>query len=103
MFISIDDKAATWFSQEFEVIKPISIRMFPQYAGFGQQHKGYCLAFSAETPQDIGFRKEINGITFFIEGNDVWFFENTETYLSVDDYMNELRVSFKEEIATDIN
>ncbi|MGG1677267.1 hypothetical protein ACIFOT_16135 [Neobacillus sp. NRS-1170] len=77
--------------------------MFPRYAGLGQQHKGYSLAFSAEIPEDIGFTKEIDGITFFIEENDVWFFENTETYLSVNDLIDELQVTFKEEITTAIN
>ncbi|MEH7334315.1 hypothetical protein V7161_16845 [Neobacillus drentensis] len=103
MLISIDEKAARWFTKEFEFNKPFSIRMFPRYAGFGQQHKGYSLAFSVETPEDIGFTKEINGITFYIDGNDVWFFENTETYLSVNDLIDELQVAFKEEIATAIN
>lgn len=103
MFISIDEKAATWFTKEFEINKPFSIRMYPQYAGFGQKHKGYSLAFSAETPENIGFTKEINGIMFYIEGTDVWFFEDTETYLSVDDNMNELRVTYKEEMTPAIN
>ncbi|WP_040204378.1 HesB/YadR/YfhF family protein [Neobacillus jeddahensis] len=96
MFISIDEKATSWFSQEFDISKPISIRLFPQYAGFGQKHKGFSLAFSAEYPSNIEFTKEINGITFFVEGNDVWFFEDTETYLTVDDLLEELKVTYKE-------
>ncbi|MFD0829020.1 HesB/YadR/YfhF family protein [Neobacillus sp. M.A.Huq-85] len=97
MFITIDEKAASWFTKEFEMNKPFSIRMFPQYAGFGQKHKGYSLAFSAEIPANAGYSKEVNGITFFIEGNDVWFFEDTQTLLSVDDRLEELQVSFREQ------
>ncbi|MCL6571667.1 MAG: hypothetical protein K6T88_08270 [Bacillus sp. (in: Bacteria)] len=95
MIISIDERATTWFTSEFEFNKPFSIRMFPQYAGFGQKHKGYSMAFSAEKPANIGFTKEINGITFFVEGSDVWFFEDTETTLSVDNLLNELQVTYK--------
>jgi uncharacterized protein YneR len=98
MLLSIDESAATWFNKEFEINKPLSIRMFPQYAGFGEKHKGYSLAFSAETPTNVGFTTEINGITFFIEGNDVWFFEDTETYLSVNDLLDELHVTYIEKI-----
>ncbi|MGG1396447.1 hypothetical protein ABE288_00890 [Bacillus salipaludis] len=94
MFITIDEKAAAWFTKEFELNKPFSIRMFPQYAGFGQKHKGYSLAFSAEIPANVGYSKEVNGITFFVEGNDVWFFEDTQTLLSVDDRLEELQVSY---------
>lgn len=100
MLISIDEKAATWFTREFEQNKPFSIRMFPQYAGFGQKHKGYSLAFSAETPANVGYTKELNGITFFVEGNDVWFFEDTETFLSANDNLEEIQISFKEELTT---
>jgi uncharacterized protein YneR len=95
MVISIDEKALSWFTKEFELDKPFSIRMFPQYAGFGQKHQGYSLAFSAEKPSNAEFMKEINGITFFVEGNDSWFFNDTETYLSVDQ-TEDLTISFKE-------
>ncbi|WP_066068226.1 HesB/YadR/YfhF family protein [Neobacillus soli] len=103
MFISIDERATSWFSREFEFNKPFSIRMFPQYAGFGQKHKGYCMAFSAELPANVGFTREVNGITFFVEGSDIWFFEDTETYLSVDNRVDEIQVTFKEEAVISIN
>jgi uncharacterized protein YneR len=96
MFISIDEKATSWFTKEFEISNPISIRLFPQYAGFGEQNKGYSLAFSAEHPANVGFTTEINGITFYVEGNDVWFFEDTETYLSFNDLLEEIQITYKE-------
>ncbi|WP_066316627.1 HesB/YadR/YfhF family protein [Bacillus sp. FJAT-29814] len=96
MFITIDEKAVNWFEKEFEFNNPFSIRMYPQYAGFGEKHKGYSLAFSIETPANAAFTKQVDGIAFYIEENDMWFFENTETYLSVDQLLNELQVTYKE-------
>jgi uncharacterized protein YneR len=96
MFISIDERAASWFTREFQFNKPFSIRMFPQYAGFGRKHKGFSLAFSAEKPTNPGYTNVANGITFFIEVNDVWFFEDTETCLTIDNFSNELMVYYKE-------
>jgi uncharacterized protein YneR len=96
MFISIDEKAVSWFTREFEFNKPFSIRMFPQYAGFGNKHKGYSLAFSAEKPANMGYTNVVNGITFFIEVNDVWFFEDTETCLTIDKDSDELLVHYNE-------
>jgi uncharacterized protein YneR len=96
MFISIDERAATWFTREFELNKPFNIRMFPQYAGFGEKNKGYSLAFSAETPANAGYKNKVNGITFFIEVNDVWFFEDTETFLTLDGNLDEILVTYKE-------
>jgi len=98
MLISIDERALAWFHNEFDSKKPLSIRMFPQYAGLGEKHKGYSLAFSAETPTNIGYTQEINGITFFVEGNDVWFFEDTEMVLSFNDQIDEINISFKDSL-----
>jgi uncharacterized protein YneR len=102
MIISIDEKAFSWFNKEFELSKPFSIRMFPQYAGFGEKHKGYSLAFSAEAPTSAGFTNEMDGITFFVEDNDIWFFDETKTYLSIDP-KDELKVTFMEELNSAIN
>lgn len=96
MFISIDEKAIAWFVKEFDFNRPFSVRMYPQYAGFGEKHKGYSLAFSIETPANAAFTKDINGITFFIEGNDLWYFEDTETFLSVNQPLDELHVSYRD-------
>jgi uncharacterized protein YneR len=95
MLISIDERAFSWFTKEFELNKPFSIRMFPQYAGFGEKHKGYSIGFSAETPTNANFKQEIDGVTFYIEENDAWYFSDTETHLSIGD-KDELQISFKE-------
>lgn len=103
MMISIDEKASTWFKKEFDFDKPFCIRMFPIYAGLGQKNKGYSLAFSAEAPTNTGFEKEIDGITFYVEDNDVWFFEETQTYLSADEHHLELEILYKEDSGSMIN
>lgn len=103
MYISIDERAISWFTREFEVNKPFNIRMFPQYAGFGNKHKGFSLAFSAETPANIGYTNDVNGITFFIDVNDIWFFEDTETCFTVDHLSDELLVKYKELSPSSVN
>ncbi|NHM31805.1 HesB/YadR/YfhF family protein [Neobacillus terrae] len=95
MLISIDEKALVWFTDEFGINRPFYIRMFPQYAGFGEKHKGYSLAFSAEVPANACFIHEQNGITFYIEGSDTWFFEDTNTSLSYDERIKELLVKYE--------
>ncbi|WP_462408876.1 HesB/YadR/YfhF family protein [Neobacillus sp. Marseille-QA0830] len=95
MLLTIDEKAAAWFKQEFQGTMLSNICMFPQYAGFGEKNKGFTLAFSAETPANIGFTQEIKGITFLVDGNDVWFFEETETCMTVDENIHELQITYK--------
>jgi uncharacterized protein YneR len=95
MLISIDEKAFAWFKKEFESTESLNIRMFPQYGGFGQKHREFTLGFSAEAPTSAEYQEEINGVTFYYEENDAWFFNNAETYLSIDETA-ELQISFKE-------
>jgi uncharacterized protein YneR len=97
MFLSLDEKAFSWFSDEFEIKAPLSIRLYPQYAGFGQKHKGYTLAFSAEVPTDVSFLKEMNGVIFYVEESDRWFFENTKTILSYDEGIREISIKYEED------
>ncbi|AIM17333.1 MULTISPECIES: HesB/YadR/YfhF family protein [Neobacillus] len=96
MLITIDEKAVSWFAMEFDYTKPFHIRLYPQYAGFGKKHKGYSLAFSTESPTNPAFTKEVNGIIFYFEENDLWFFEDTETHLSFNPLQNELQVTYNE-------
>ncbi|PLR94122.1 HesB/YadR/YfhF family protein [Bacillus sp. T33-2] len=76
--ITINDSAYKWFETEFHAQKPFFIRLYPQYAGFGVQNKGYSLAFSLEKPEIAAQQQEIDGITFFVESNDEWFFNDTD-------------------------
>ncbi|MBU8915699.1 hypothetical protein BGM25_06525 [Bacillus sp. FJAT-29953] len=60
MLISIDEKAVTWFAGEFEYKRPFSVRLFPQYAGFGEKHtKAIVLHFQLKHQQTLGSRKKL--------------------------------------------
>jgi len=94
--ITIETNAYKWFESEFEVPKPFYIRLFPQYAGFGEKNKGYTLAFALEKP-DLSFsEKEINGITFFVESNDTWFFDDTDVNIQFCNEKKEIFATYKE-------
>lgn len=96
MTISIDQNAYKWFEKEFETPKPFFIRLYPQYAGFGDKNKGYSLAFSLETPAIAAQQQEIDGITFYVESNDTWFFDETHVEIKYSDAAQEIFAAYKE-------
>ncbi|MEH7443941.1 hypothetical protein V7201_16630 [Bacillus sp. JJ1122] len=96
MTISIDQNAYKWFEREFDTPKPFYIRLYPQYAGFGDKNKGYSLAFARETPSIPAQQQEIDGITFFVESNDTWFFEETNVEIKYSDTEQEIFALYKE-------
>ncbi|WP_059172871.1 HesB/YadR/YfhF family protein [Bacillus sp. FJAT-27445] len=99
MYLSFDKKALSWFANEFGIKEPISIRLHPQYDGFGLQHKGFSLALSAEPPTDPCYLRELNGVTFYVEASDSWFFEKTNTFFFYDESIEELAIRYEEEAA----
>lgn len=93
--ISIDDKAFKWFEKEFQSAKPFSIRLYPQYAGLGEKNKGFSLAFSLEDPAICCEQQEREGITFYVESNDKWFFDETDIEIKYNDAINEIFTIYK--------
>lgn len=96
MMITIENKAYTWFESEFEVPKPFFVRLYPQYAGFGEKNKGYSLAFSLEKPALLATKQEIDGITFYVESNDSWFFDKTNVSIQFCEDKKEIYASYDE-------
>ncbi|MEH7885040.1 hypothetical protein V7654_12055 [Bacillus sp. JJ1609] len=96
MTISIDQSAYKWFENEFGTAKPFFIRLYPQYGGFGDKNKGYSLAFALETPAIAAEQQEIDGITFFVESNDTWFFEETDVEIKYSEAEQEIFAAYKE-------
>ncbi|CAM3862582.1 HesB/YadR/YfhF family protein [Mesobacillus zeae] len=94
--ITIENHALKWFESEFSTQKPFFIRLYPQYAGFGEKNKGYSLAFSLEQPANAAEQQEIDGITFYFESNDTWFFQDTDVEIKVCDQTSEICASYKE-------
>lgn len=96
MTIKIDQEAFKWFEREFETPKPFHIRLYPQYAGFGDKNKGYSLAFSLETPAIAAEQQIIDGITFYVESNDTWFFNETDVEIKYSDTAGEIFTKYNE-------
>ena len=96
MTIAIDQNAYKWFEREFDTPKPFYIRLYPQYAGFGDKNKGYSLAFALETPAIVAQQQVIDGITFFVESNDTWFFEKTDVEIKYSETEQEIFTLYKE-------
>ncbi|RSD25535.1 HesB/YadR/YfhF family protein [Mesobacillus subterraneus] len=96
MTILIDQHAYKWFEKEFDTPKPFYIRLYPQYAGFGDKNKGYSLAFALETPAIAAQQQEIDGITFYVESNDIWFFDDTDVEIKFNDHDGEIFAAYTE-------
>ncbi|WP_174733417.1 HesB/YadR/YfhF family protein [Mesobacillus harenae] len=75
MQINVSKEAAAWYKEELNLQDGSFVRFFVRYGGHSAIQKGFSLGISTDIPEDLGAETEQNGITFYIEEKDLWFFD----------------------------
>ncbi|SHM51833.1 HesB/YadR/YfhF family protein [Gracilibacillus kekensis] len=97
MEIKISDKALEWFKNEVEVNNGDTVKFQAKYGGYSPIHEGFSLAFSLNEPlKDTITSKEKDGITFFIDGTDAWYFEGYNLIVNYDEKIDEVAYDYEE-------
>lgn len=84
MQIKMSDKVFQWYKEELELTKGDSIRFYIRYGGLNSFVKGFSLGLDKDTPEQSNTLLEKDGITFFIEDNDTWYFDNKDLEIELD-------------------
>ncbi len=75
MNITIDEQSVAWYRKELDLDDGDSIRFFPRYGGYSPIQSGFSLGISPEPVLDGKVKKEKGGLTFFVEDDDLWYFD----------------------------
>jgi len=89
MNFTISNEAAIWYKEEFNLQNGDSLRFFVRYGGCGTVQKGFSLGVVKEVPVDVGTMTTKNGITFFIEEKDLWYFDGKDLSIELDPQLKE--------------
>ncbi|WP_077213008.1 HesB/YadR/YfhF family protein [Bacillus dakarensis] len=89
MKIKISEKASAWYKEEMYVTEGDHIRFFARYGGFSTVHPGYSLGMSKDEPFDLGIETIIDGVHFFIEEKDLWYFDGHDLLVDVNPKIGE--------------
>lgn len=95
MKIVISDEALSWFKAEMDATAGDYIRFFARYGGSSPFHEAFSRGMNREKPHDIGVETVIDGIHFYIEKDDEWFFNGHDLYVSIDPNTEELKYSYQ--------
>ncbi len=95
MKIVLTDAAINWFQKEMEVQQGDYVRFYARYGGSSPFHEGFSLGMNREFPHEIGVDTVVEGIHYYIERNDEWFFNEHDLYVSVDEQLDELAYEYK--------
>ena len=91
----ISDEASKWFIEEMEPEEGDMIRFYARYGGSSPLHEGFSLGVTIDQPMEPSVMLEENGLTFFVEEKDVWYFSGHDLYVDVDPKRNELSYRYE--------
>lgn len=89
MKIKVDDLALKWFKKEIILTGDQGIRIFGKVYGKTNIHNNFSVGITLDKPNRCFSRADINGICFFIDENDDWFFEDHDLHIRYNEKFNE--------------
>lgn len=76
MNIFVTSDSANWYISEMDLTKGDKIRFFVRYGGCSTVQSGFSLGVEKAEPFEVGAQTLVNGILFYIEEKDVWYFSD---------------------------
>lgn len=89
MKISITNEAAKWYEKELNLQHSSTVKFFPRYGGMGGNIPGFSLGINYDKPENIHTSVNVNNITFFVESEDAWYFNDKDLNISLNEELNE--------------
>ncbi|MFC3038854.1 HesB/YadR/YfhF family protein [Virgibacillus xinjiangensis] len=79
MEIQISKEAAKWYKREMDIEEDsTSLRFYVRYGGMGGNIPGFSLGVKESIPENPHTSKKVEGLQFFIESNDAWYFDGKD-------------------------
>ncbi|WP_042460218.1 HesB/YadR/YfhF family protein [Neobacillus dielmonensis] len=94
MEIVITEQALKWFKEDIGYKSGDKVRFFVKIYGSSPVQEGYSLAFAKDDPLDIAVSVESEGILFFVEETDLWFFDGHDLHVNYDEQEDELEYNY---------
>ncbi|WP_062046934.1 HesB/YadR/YfhF family protein [Bacillus sp. JCM 19034] len=87
MQLSISKKAAILYKKEMDLQKGDSLRLYVRIGGVGSG--GFSVGVMKDKPNQFSYTVEQEGIIFFVEEDDFWYFNGMDIDYSEDlDYIH---------------
>lgn len=89
MKIRMSDQVFQWYKEELSLTKGDFIRFYIRYGGLNSFIKGFSLGMDKDTPEQTHTKIEKDGITFFIEDSDTWYFDDKDLLIEFNNQSGE--------------
>ena len=95
MKISISDEAFNWYKEELHLQNGDTIRFQVRYGGCSTVQKGFSLGIEKQAPDTPVASVEKNGITFYVEESEAWYFDGHDLHIGFDNNLNEPKFEYR--------
>ena len=89
MKINMSEQVFQWYKEELALHEGDCIRFYIRYGGLNSSIKGFSLGMEMDTPQQTHAKVENDGITFFIEDCDTWYFDDKDLVIDFNENLGE--------------
>lgn len=90
MKIDITEPASKWFNDELGLTEGKGIHFSGKVYGKTEVHEGFSVGMSVEEPgNNILAETEVDGITYFVNDEDDWFFSGYDLQVDLDSERDE--------------
>lgn len=96
MKITVSERAQKWYEEEMGIPEGKGIRFLGKVYGKTPVHEGFSLALAVDEPQNPIAQVEHNGILYFAEAADDWFFRGYDLEVVFDEEKQEPDYLFHE-------
>ncbi|WP_243521965.1 HesB/YadR/YfhF family protein [Bacillus pseudomycoides] len=94
MNIQIESRAMQWFQEEMNLQSGDFVRFVVRYGGNSTIQSGYSLGLAFEKPEDMAASTEKDGTRFFIDADDIWYFQDYDLVVSYHMEMDEIEFNY---------
>ncbi|WP_158737503.1 HesB/YadR/YfhF family protein [Alteribacillus sp. YIM 98480] len=95
MKITLTQPAVKWFQEEMEAKSGDYIRFFARYGGYSSIQPGFSLGVSKSNfDQKAAALAEYDGIVFFIDEKDNWYFKDHHLHVKYSRKYNEIEYEY---------
>lgn len=95
--ISVTPKAQAWFKKEVGLKNGSAVGFFGKVYGKTAIHEGFSMGMNVGEPDDALYSENIDGIDYYIEKNDEWFFHDHDLNIDYDEKKDEPIYEFIEQ------
>lgn len=96
MKISVTPQVLEWFKKELTVDSGMGVRFFGKIYGKTQVHDGFSVGMSVEKPENPLAKETVDGLLFFVNETDEWFFKGYDLKVDYDEKLDEPSYQFIE-------